>query len=94
MIFASADDDQESASTSSFTLNSPPPRTFTGAESRTACLATKSSTVTLPPSGKSSPSLPTLTTWYSTRNGFLKPRSLGRRMWIGICPPSKPAATW
>src|SRR4029453_12784708 len=31
-----------------------------------------------------------LTTWYSTRNGFLKPRSFGARMWYGSWPPSNP----
>ena len=31
-----------------------------------------------------------LTTWYSTRPGFLKPR-FGRRRWIGIWPPSNHA---
>ena len=35
-----------------------------------------------------------LTTWYSTRKRFLKPLSLGSRMWSGIWPPSKPAGTW
>src|SRR3954453_14542437 len=34
------------------------------------------------------------TTWNSTLNGFLKPLSLGSRMWIGIWPPSKLAGTW
>src|SRR5690606_33491363 len=32
--------------------------------------------------------------WYSVRNGFLKPRSFGRRMCSGIWPPSNPAETW
>src|SRR5690554_5189698 len=31
--------------------------------------------------------------WYSTRNGLLKPLSLGMRMCSGICPPSNPAGT-
>ncbi len=35
-------------------------------------------------------SRPTLTTWYSTRPGLWNPR-LGRRRWIGICPPSNQA---
>ena len=42
-----------------------------------------------PPSGNSAASSARLTTWYSTRNGFLKPLSLGSRMCSGICPPSK-----
>src|SRR3954447_4478490 len=35
-----------------------------------------------------------LTTWNSTLKGFLKPLSLGSRMWIGIWPPSKAGGTW
>ena len=27
-------------------------------------------------------------------NGFLKPRSFGRRMWSGMAPPSKRSGTW
>ena len=42
------------------------------------------------PRGYSSASRSRLTTWYSTRNGFLKPCSFGSRMCSGICPPSKP----
>ena len=37
---------------------------------------------------------PTLTTWYSVRNGLVKPLSLGSRMCSGICPPSKAAGTF
>ena len=53
-----------------------------------------SATVTLPPSGNSSTSRATLTTWYWTRNGFWKPRSFGKRMCNGIWPPSNAAGTF
>ena len=49
---------------------------------------------TVPPSGNSSASRATFTTWNSTRKRFLKPLSFGSRMCIGIWPPSKPAGTW
>ncbi len=73
---------------------SPLPRTLTGWFLRTAPAATSSSTPTVPPSGNSAASWATLTTWNSTLFGFLKPLSLGSRMCIGICPPSKDAGTW
>ena len=47
-----------------------------------------------PPSGNSAAMWSRLTTWYSVRNGFVKPLSLGSRMCSGICPPSKAAGTW
>ncbi|CPU62492.1 Uncharacterised protein [Mycobacteroides abscessus] len=73
---------------------SPVPSTLTSWPLRTAPFATRSSTVTWPPSGYSAASLSRFTTWYSVRNGFLKPRSFGRRMCRGICPPSKRSGTW
>src|SRR5690606_1144877 len=76
------------------TVISPVLRTFTGAPLRTAPLATRSSTVTSPPSGNSELILSRLTTWCVGLNGFLKPRSFGRRMWIGVDPPSKLGLTW
>src|SRR5262245_5062584 len=72
----------------------PVPSTLTGRPLRTAPLATRSSTVTSPPSGYSTASLSRLTTWYSTRNGLRKPLSFGTRMCSGIWPPSKDAGTW
>src|SRR6218665_1310820 len=57
---------------------------------RTAPLATRSVIVTSPPPGYSSARRARLTTWYSTRNGFLNPRSFGARMWNGSWPPSNP----
>src|SRR5690606_5492016 len=35
-----------------------------------------------------------LTTWYSTRNGLVNPRSFGARMTLFRLPPSRPARTW
>src|SRR5262249_48621104 len=59
----------------------------------TAPLATRSSTPTEPPSGNSRLMSPTLTISYSVRNRFRNPLSLGSRMWMGICPPSKVTGT-
>src|SRR5436190_1901453 len=73
---------------------SPLPRTFTGRPLRTAPTATSSSTPTVRPCGNSSLSFARLTTWCSTRLGFLKRRSFGSRMCSGIWPPSKLAGTW
>src|SRR4051794_19658978 len=72
---------------------SPVPSTLTGKSGRTAPRRAKSSGPTSPPCGNSSPSRPVLTTWNSVRNGFLKPFNFGKRMWIGIWPPSKRAGT-
>src|SRR5215207_9197104 len=72
---------------------SPLPRTLTSRFGRTAPATTNSSGPTVPPSGNNLARSSTLTTWYSTRKRFLKPLSLGSRMWIGICPPSNPAGT-
>src|SRR5690606_16662650 len=92
-IFCSAEPETLSTDTVSFTSMSPLPRTLTFSFLRTAPLATRSPTVTSPPVGYSSASLARFTTWYSTRNGFLNPRSFGVRMCRGICPPSKPTRT-
>ena len=40
------------------------------------------------PRSASAPMAPTFTTSYSILNRFLKPRSLGMRMWSGVWPPS------
>src|SRR5690606_26509666 len=93
-IFSLADAETRSTAISSLTSISPLPSTFTGWPLRTAPFATRPSTVTVPPSGNSADSLSRFTTWYSVRKGFLNPRSFGRRMCRGICPPSKPAGTW
>src|SRR5699024_8241526 len=47
-----------------------------------------------PPVGNRVDSLSRLTTWNGTFVGFLNPRSFGRRMCIGVWPPSKPCGTW
>jgi hypothetical protein len=89
-----ADAENACALTCTATEMSPEPSTLTGRPSRTAPLVTRSSTPTVPPSGKRSLIRSRLTTWNSTLNGFLKPFSFGSRMWMGICPPSKLAGTW
>ena len=61
---------------------------------RTAPASASESGETVPPSGKSSASRATFTTWYSIRKRLRKPFSFGSRMWIGIWPPSKPGETW
>src|SRR5690625_4574609 len=94
VIICSAEAENFCAVMSNFALTSPLPSTLTGWFLRTAPLATRSSTVTEPPSGKSSCRVDRFTTWNSTRKGLLKPRSLGSRMCSGICPPSKPNGTW
>src|SRR6186997_370716 len=88
-IFCFAEAENAWALTWTATSISPWPSTLTRWPLRTAPLATSSSTVMLPPSGKSSPMRSRLTTWYSSRKGFLKPFSLGRRMCRGSWPPSK-----
>src|SRR6476620_8087286 len=82
-IFSLAEAENAWAVTSTLTERSPWPSTLTGWPLRTAPLATSSSTVTWPPSGKSALIRSRLTTWNSTRKGFLKPFSLGRRMCSG-----------
>src|SRR5664280_741507 len=74
--------------------SSPEPRTFTGAPRRTAPTRTRSSTPTTPPAGNSSANRSRLTTWYSVRNRFVNPFSLGSRMCSGIWPPSKRSGTF
>ena len=82
------------ASPDTATEISPLPSTFTGCPCAHRALGDQVGDGTSPPSGNSVASLARLTTWYSTRNGFLKPRSLGSRMCSGICPPSKRSGTW
>ena len=93
-ILSRADAEKACTLTWSATVTPPEPRILTGRPSRTAPLATRSSTLTSPPAGYSEDRRSRLTTWYSVRNGFLNPRSFGRRMCMGICPPSNAADTW
>src|SRR5699024_5900496 len=94
LIFSAAEPENLSAVMFRATVISPVPRIFTGCFGRTAPLATRSATVTSPPSGNRVDSLSRLTTWNVTFVGFLNPRSFGRRMCIGVWPPSKPCGTW
>src|SRR5699024_195741 len=94
LIFSAAEPENLSAVMFRATVISPVPRTFTGCFGRTAPLATRSATVTSPPSGNRADSLSRLTTWNVTFVGFLNPRSFGRRMCIGVWPPSQPCGTW
>src|SRR5690606_7323744 len=66
-IFSLADAETRSTAISSLTVISPLPSTLTGWPLRTAPLATRSSTVTVPPSGNSAESLSRFTTWNSVR---------------------------
>jgi large subunit ribosomal protein L15 len=93
-IFSFAEAENACALTCTAEEISPLPSTLTGRPGRTAPRAARSSTPTVPPSGKSSLMRSRLTTWNSTLNGFLNPFSLGSRMWSGIWPPSKAAETW
>ncbi len=106
-IFARAEALNASATTNSGTDRSPAPRIFIGLFSvRTSPTARRMSWLTvmgaalagfLPPSSSnappsaSAPMAPTLTTSYSILKRFLKPRSLGMRMWSGVWPPSNQA---
>src|SRR6187402_3475088 len=93
-IFCSAEPETLSTATFSLTAMSPSPRTLTFSFLRTAPLATRSPMVTSPPFGYSSARRSRFTTWYSTRNGFLNPRSFGARMTAFRLPPSSPTRTW
>src|SRR3954463_10482829 len=76
------------------TARSPLPRIFTSCPRRTAPFDASTSGSTSPPSGNSAERRSRFTTWYSVRNGFLKPLSLGVRMCSGIWPPSNASGTW
>src|SRR4051794_5560079 len=82
------------AVTSTLTVSLPSPSTLTSTFLRTRPLDTSSSTPTVPPCGNALFRSPTLTTPYSVRNRLRKPLSLGSRIWIGICPPSKVDGTF
>src|SRR5262245_49758057 len=68
-------------------VSSPRPSTLTSAPLWVRPLACSASGVISSSSDASMVSR--LMAWYSTRNGLLKPLSLGMRMCSGICPPSK-----
>src|SRR5699024_8031426 len=94
LIFSAAEPEHLSAVIFRATVISPVPRIFRGCFGRTAPLATQSATVPTPASGNRVGSLSRLTTWNVTSVGFLYARSFGRRMCIGVWPPSKPCGTW
>src|SRR5918994_316710 len=89
VMAASADFEKACAFTVTARVSSPRPRTLTRAPLPVRPLACSDagSTSSRPVASRTS----RLMAWYSTRNGLLKPRSLGTRMWSGIWPPSKPA---
>ena len=87
-IVAAADLEKACASTLMARDSSPPPRIFTRSPLWARPMSTRPATSTESPSMASS--APTLTGVYSTRKGFLNPRSLGMRCMRGSWPPSKP----
>ncbi len=87
-IFSFAEAENLCARTETGRFSSPSPSTFSPSlRSFTAPVSTSlSRSISARPS---LPRSPTLISAYSTRNGLVNPR-LGRRRWIGICPPSNP----
>src|SRR6516225_2378396 len=75
--------------TLSAVLSSPPASSLTGPGRRTMRCARSQAASTTACAGAAD-RRPTLTIWYSTRPGFLKPR-FGTRRWSGIWPPSNHA---
>src|SRR5262249_53254031 len=69
-------------------VSSPRASTFTRPRLATRPCARSDSGVTSVPASNVS-SVERLTTWYSTRNGFVKPLAFGVRRCSGVCPPSK-----
>src|SRR5439155_23275917 len=64
----------------------PPASSLMGPLRRTTpCALSQPASMVVP--ADATASLPTCTTWYSTRVGLTNPR-FGRRRWIGIWPPS------
>src|SRR4051812_27861785 len=95
LIFSAADDEKACAVTSTLTPpRSPVPSTLTGWPRRTAPAAASASGSIAPPRGNSAAIRSRLTTWNTTLFGFLKPESLGSRMFSGVCPPSKRGETF
>src|SRR6476620_439675 len=91
-IFSAADEEKACAEISTFTPpRSPVPSTLTGWPRRTAPASASVSGSTRPPCGKRAAIRSRLTTWNTTLLLFLKPESLGSRMYSGVCPPSNRA---
>src|SRR6478735_5405473 len=91
-IFSAADAENACACTSTFTPpRSPVPSTLTGWPRRTAPASARLSGSIDPPCGNSAAIRSRLTTWNTILLLFLKPESLGSRMYSGVCPPSNRA---
>src|SRR4051794_38782875 len=91
-IFSAAEEEKACACTwTSMPPRSPVPSTLTGWPRRTAPASARASGLMDPPCGNSAAIRSRLTTWNATLFGFLKPESLGRRMYSGVCPPSNRA---
>src|SRR4051812_48394547 len=94
-IFSAAEEEKACACTwTSMPPRSPVPRTLTGWPRRTAPASARASGLMDPPWGNSAAIRSRLTTWNTTLFGFLKPESLGSRMFSGVWPPSKRAETF